>query len=322
METNTTVRTQPESQSALIFMGTGCSSGVPSLRCLIQPSHPPCRVCSQSLITPPQFNPNYRCNTSLLIDYCQKNGEHSYILIDMGKTFREQVLRWFTLYKIPRLDSVLLTHEHADAVHGLDDIHSVNQFGVTNSISPLPIYATQECVDSVLSRFPHLSMEADKKGRVQRQESPPVDWRIIEGQYENPFVASGLQFNPLPVMHGEDYVSLGYLFGDKCKVAYVSDVSRFPSSTESVISESGGGQLDLLILDTNTIHLIEGPSTHLCFPKALDAVKKIRPKSALLIGMNHAYDHDRINASLMDWSQREGVPVQLAYDGLRIPIEL
>lgn len=47
-----------------------------------------------------------RCNTSLLIDYCQNNGEHKYILIDVGKTFREQVIRWFTFYKIPQVDSV------------------------------------------------------------------------------------------------------------------------------------------------------------------------------------------------------------------------
>jgi len=49
-----------------------------------------------------------RCNTSLLIDYCSKeeDGRHKYILIDVGKSFREQVLRWFTFYKIPRVDSV------------------------------------------------------------------------------------------------------------------------------------------------------------------------------------------------------------------------
>lgn len=47
-----------------------------------------------------------RCNTSLLIDYRRSDGEHSYVLIDVGKTFREQVLRWFTRYKIPRVDSV------------------------------------------------------------------------------------------------------------------------------------------------------------------------------------------------------------------------
>lgn len=33
-------------------------------------------------------------------------------------------------------------------------------------------------------------------------------------------------------MHGEDYVCLGFLFGEKYKVAYISDVSRFLPSTE------------------------------------------------------------------------------------------
>ncbi|KAK9706984.1 hypothetical protein RND81_07G165200 [Saponaria officinalis] len=308
-----------KTQTALIFLGTGCSNCVPSARCLIHPSDPPCPVCSSSLLIPSQFNPNYRCNTSLLIDYCNTNGEHSYILIDVGKTFREQVLRWFTLYKIPRVDSILLTHEHADAVHGLEDIQSISR--VTDTLTPIPIYATQECVDSVLLRFPNLSMKADNQDQIHRQAAK-VDWKIIDGHYEKPFLASGLHFNPLPVMHGEDYVSLGFLFGDKCKVAYVSDVSRFPPSTESAISKSGGGQLDLLILDTNTIHLTEGPTTHFCFPTALEAVKRIHPKRAFLVGMNHAYDHHRINAFLLEWSEREGVPVQLAHDGLRIPIEL
>ncbi|CAH2049238.1 unnamed protein product, partial [Thlaspi arvense] len=79
--------------------------------CLIQPSDPPCPVCFSSLSVPPERNPNYRCNTSLLIDYCQNDGEHNYILIDVGKTFREQVLRWFTLHKIPRVDSECM-HAH------------------------------------------------------------------------------------------------------------------------------------------------------------------------------------------------------------------
>lgn len=53
----------------------------------------------------------YRCNTSLLIDYCRSDGNHSYVLIDVGKTFREQVLRWFTRYNIPQVDSVSLLYE-------------------------------------------------------------------------------------------------------------------------------------------------------------------------------------------------------------------
>lgn len=34
-------------------------------------------------------------------------------------------------------------------------------------------------------------------------------------------------------MHGEDYVCLGFLFGKKFRVAYISDVSRFLATTVS-----------------------------------------------------------------------------------------
>ena len=36
----------------------------------------------------------------------------------------------------------------------------------------------------------------------------------------------------MQVMHGEDYICLGFLFGEKSRVAYISDISRFPESTE------------------------------------------------------------------------------------------
>ncbi|GAB4829384.1 hypothetical protein Ancab_019056 [Ancistrocladus abbreviatus] len=313
---------EAESCSALIFLGTGCSATVPYAMCLLQPSNPRCQVCSQSLSIPPHQNPNYRCNTSLLIDYCQYNGEHSYILIDVGKTFREQVLRWFTFYKIPRIDSIILTHEHSDAILGLDDIHSVQPSSHSNNWIPTTIYLTQFTMDRVAELFPHLvevKVEAKETTRVAQ-----LDWKIIESLCDKPFVASGLQFFPLPVMHGEDYVSLGFVFGVKCRVAYVSDVSRFPPTSEYFISKSGAGQVDFLILDANNYKMMPRRSrgTHFCLGESLEAVKRICPKKALLIGMNHEFDYDSCNAFLMEWSSREGIPIQLAHDGLRIPIDL
>ncbi|KAL8138251.1 hypothetical protein V2J09_004252 [Rumex salicifolius] len=355
------------SSSALIFLGTGCSSAVPYAMCLIRRLHPPCTVCSQSLSVPPKFNPNYRCNTSLLIDYRRTNEEHNYILIDVGKTFREQVLRWFTHYKIPRVDSIVLTHEHADAVLGLDDLHDILPFNLTDTESPSPIHLSYSTMLSIAVKFPHLVETPLKEGQLVG-ETAQLDWRIIESDCEKPFIASGLQFVPLPVtiydfdkfitlftdnivtdyklwqvMHGEDYLSLGFLFGETCKVAYVSDVSRFPPTTEHseslsyrkgewvirkikegfvVISKDGGGQVDLLILDANTPVEISSRSTHFCLSQTLDAIKRIRPKKALLIGMNHDFDHHNHNLYLEEWSRREGILVQLAHDGLRIPIQL
>ncbi|KAI3965729.1 hypothetical protein MKX01_010686 [Papaver californicum] len=277
--------------SSLIFLGTGCSSAVPNCMCLIQPSNPPCTVCSQSLSIPPELNPNYRCNTSLLIDYCNGDGEHKYILIDVGKTFREQVLRWFTHHKIPRVDSIILTHEHADAVLGLDDVRAIQPFSPTNDIAPTSIYLSQYAMESIEVKFPYLVQKKLKEGQEVRR-----------------------------VMHGEDYVCLGFLFGDKSRVAYVSDVSRFLPSTEHVISKSGAGQLDLLILDT--LYKSGSHNTHFCFPQTLEAIKRICPKQALLVGMTHEFDHHKDNEFLAEWSRREGIPVQLAHDGLRIPIQL
>ncbi|GAA0184776.1 hydrolase [Lithospermum erythrorhizon] len=307
-----------EPQSALIFLGTGCSSCVPNVMCLIQPSDPPCHVCSQSLSIPPQQNPNYRGNTSLLIDYWN-GSDHKYILIDIGKTFREQVLRWFTVHRIPQVDSIVLTHEHADATLGLDDVRVVQPFSPTNDIDPTPIYLSQHSMDSIAMKFPYMVQKKLKAGQEVRRVAQ-LDFKIIETDCEKPFVASGLQITPLPVMHGEDYVCLGFLFGEKNRIAYISDVSRFLSTTEHYISKDKGNQLDLLILDT--LYKQGSHNTHLCFPQTLETVKKLCPKRALLIGMTHEFDHHKDNEYLKEWSTREGIPIQLAHDGLRVPIDL
>ncbi|XP_042416655.1 putative hydrolase C777.06c [Zingiber officinale] len=306
-------------RSSLIFLGTGCSTAVPNARCLIRPTDPPCSVCFQSLSVPPERNPNYRCNTSLLIDYCQDDGIHNYILIDVGKTFREQVLRWFTYHKIPQVDSIILTHEHADATLGLDDIRVVQPFSHTNDIDPTPVYLTQYAMDSLAQKFPYLMTRKLKEGAEVRRVAQ-LDWNIIENDPNAKFVASDLEFTPLPVMHGEDYVCLGFLFGQKSRVAYISDVSRFLPSTEKLISKSEGRQLDLLILDT--LYRKNSHNVHLCLPQTLDALKRICPKQALLIGMTHEFDHHQDNMFLTEWSKREGIQVQLAHDGLRMFIDL
>jgi len=42
---------------------------------------------------------------------------------------------------------IILTHEHADAVLGLDDIRAVQPFSPTNDIDPTPIYLSQHSMD-------------------------------------------------------------------------------------------------------------------------------------------------------------------------------
>jgi phosphoribosyl 1,2-cyclic phosphodiesterase len=45
---------------------------------------------------------------------------------------------------------IILTHEHADAVLGLDDIRSVQPYSATNDIDPTSIYLSQHAMERCL----------------------------------------------------------------------------------------------------------------------------------------------------------------------------
>jgi ribonuclease BN (tRNA processing enzyme) len=51
----------------------------------------------------------------------------SYAQVDAGKTMREQCIRILPQHGIKSIDTLLLTHAHADAIHGLDDIRDFQQ---------------------------------------------------------------------------------------------------------------------------------------------------------------------------------------------------
>ncbi|EFJ29842.1 hypothetical protein SELMODRAFT_145906 [Selaginella moellendorffii] len=305
--------------SELIVLGSGSSTGVPSPVCLLRPSDPPCAVCHKAIALPPQINKNYRCNPSLLIKFLHGDGELRFIQIDAGKHFKEQVLRWYLPNKVPRLDAILLTHEHADAMLGLDEIRGVQPYNSLNRIKPLSCFLSQETMNSVAEKFPYLVQKGVKEGQEIRRVTQ-LNYKIVQTSCDAPFDVEGLEFTPLPVMHGEDYPCLGFLFGRKSRVAYISDVSRILPETEQLISQESGGQVDLLFLDT--LYKKDKHNTHFCFPQSLEAVKRIRPKRALFVGMTHEFDHELDNEFLANWSKIEGIDVRLAYDGLRIPIDL
>jgi phosphoribosyl 1,2-cyclic phosphodiesterase len=56
--------------------------------------------------------------------------------------------------------------------------------------------------------------------------------------------------------------------------------------------------------------------------ETLDAIRAIKPKRALLVGMCHTVDHDATNAQLAELRTAEGIDVQLACDGQRLPVRL
>lgn len=65
-------------------------------------------------------------------------------------------------------------------------------------------YLTSCCCiwNSISAKFPYLVQKKFKEGQEVRRVAQ-LDWKIIEENCEKPFVASGLQFIPLPVSYSK-----------------------------------------------------------------------------------------------------------------------
>ena len=79
------------------------------------------------------------------------------ILIDTSPDLREQLLD----ADIKRLDAVVLTYAHADHLHGIDDLRSVNRL----MQSAIPLYADRQTLAEIERRFGYVLKPVDEPGR-------------------------------------------------------------------------------------------------------------------------------------------------------------
>ncbi|KAK9066179.1 hypothetical protein SSX86_013500 [Deinandra increscens subsp. villosa] len=285
-------------QPEIIFIGTGTSEGIPRVSCLTDPIKK-CVVCSKAV---EPGNKNKRLNTSILIRFPKPSSGVCNILIDAGKFFYQSALHWFPTYGIRTIDAVVITHSHADAIGGLDDLRDW-----TNNVQPhIPIYVAER--DFEVMKKTHYYL-VDTSVVTPGAAVSELQFDII---HEKPFIVHDLKFTPLPVWHGRNYRSLGFRFGNVC---YISDVSEIPDETYPLLRDC-----DILIMDA--LRPDRSSSTHFGLPQALEEVRKIKPKRTLFTGMMHLMDHEKVNEGLLKLMETEGLDVQLSYDGLRVPINL
>ena len=173
----------------LTFLGTGTSTGVPTLTCR-------CRVCTS------RDPHDQRTRPSLLVEFGRR-----VLVIDTTPDFRAQALR----ENLERLDAVLFTHSHADHILGLDDVRSF----YFRQQKPIPIYADPYCMQEIHRTFKYIFDEDYPYGGVAR-----LDPHLIDG----PFEVEGLKIVPVPVLHGKLPI-LGFRING---VAYLTDVSEIP----------------------------------------------------------------------------------------------
>ena len=88
---------QDNSVSRLIFLGSGSSSTNPVAYCLTTDhcDEERCRIAKKALSKPPEESKNFRLNPSVLIHQVDAaSGKDTMFQIDVGKTFRESLVRW------------------------------------------------------------------------------------------------------------------------------------------------------------------------------------------------------------------------------------
>lgn len=233
-------------KSELIFLGTGSSSGTPYIYDLMFDDTIPfderdkigVLTSKKANNGDPRTNKDYRCNPSIIVRYRDNinSNNHTNILFDCGKTFRESAIRWFPYHNIKSIDSVILTHGHADAIFGIDDLRMTQSRG---AIYPLDIYQSSGCKKVTKQVFSYLyppkvnslvctcdiNNEVNDDDEINsfkiEKVSSPVQRFVANINWIDiiPFKKFQLKNNfdilPIPVIHGDDCLCMGFIFGRK-----------------------------------------------------------------------------------------------------------
>ncbi|MCC8181131.1 MAG: MBL fold metallo-hydrolase, partial [Planctomycetes bacterium] len=237
-------------QTAIVeFLGSGTSIGVPVPGC-------DCEVCRSS---DPRDS---RLRASILISKGAKN-----LIVDTGPDFRSQCLR----AKVRRLHGVILTHEHADHINGLDDVRAYSRF----QDRTLPVWADPKTAAVLQERFPYIWNPSQRGGGV-----PNIDVRIING----PFSAIGIEFTPVPILHGKLEIT-GLRFGN---TAYLTDLRTLPAESVPLLKN-----LDNLIVSCVTLRRHE---THATVSMIKQLHKKLKPMRTYLTHLSRHASHKDLSA--------------------------
>jgi phosphoribosyl 1,2-cyclic phosphate phosphodiesterase len=244
------------------ILGCGSSMGVP-------------RVALGWGVCDPNNPKNRRRRCSLLVERSNAQGQRTRVLIDCSPDLRMQLLDT----EVDWLDGVLITHEHADHTHGIDDLRPL----FVNRRRRLEVYLDEPTSRAMGARFGYCF--ATPPG----SDYPPIaiEKRLVAGK---PVTING-QGGPIEVMpvlqdHG-DITSLGFRFGN---VAYSADIKSLPA--ESVAALRG---LDIWIVDA--LRKAPHPS-HFNLDEALEWIARINPKRAILTNLHSDMDYAALRAEL------------------------
>lgn len=281
----------------LTFLGTGTSHGIPVIAC-------DCPVCHSK----DPKNKRYRASV-----YVQTSDD-KHILVDCGPEFRLQAVE----NNVRKIDAILLTHSHADHLHGIDDIRifSCDCFKRTDrnarllDAPPLPIYTNASTLKDVRSRFSYFFHHSKEGGGHAKVELYEV---------KEPLKIGNATITPIPMMHGH-LETAGWLFREgKSSIAYLTDCSYISSKSIKLLQDASGitdgsGHIEHLIIDGLRVR---EHSTHCNFDQAIEYAAKIGGNNVWMTHLTHEHSHDDADKYLQEKKPKE-MKVHPAWDGLVI----
>lgn len=255
----------------------------------------------------PENPKNRRRRCALLVERIGPGGV-TRVLIDAGPDIREQLLS----AKVATLDAVLITHDHADHIHGIDDLRLV----FFNLRKRVPVW-TDERTQAVLEqRFGYIFETPEgslyppilERFAIRREPSDGAAGDGDLGGAARPWreITIDGAGGPIPVLpfeveHGA-IPALGFRIG---RAAYLPDVSAMTPEAWAAVTD-----LDLWILDA--LRYTPHPS-HANLETALSWIAQARPKQAVLTNMHVDLDYAAVEAETPDG-------VTPAFDGMALAV--
>jgi phosphoribosyl 1,2-cyclic phosphodiesterase len=301
----------------VVLLGTGTSSGVPYLACLA-PGAPPCACC---LDAADGRSRNRRGNPSALVRYRPGAPVPAHlvdpadglctVLIDCGKTFYASVVAEAARKGGRRpspLAGVLLSHGHADAMLGVDDLRHYKPLQPTVSV-----WCDGATLRTLSSVFPYIvdtakatgggdvasvsfrtfvpwdpSGAAGRRTRRSPRTGPASHARAEDAAFVLP---GGLHVVPVRVPHGTNadgtpYWANGFLFNGG-RVVYVSDTTALDDGVLAALR--GRGPTGLFVVDC--CFRSGAYWSHACWPQVQPMVDALAPAATALVGMAHDIEY-------------------------------
>jgi len=197
--------------------------------------------------------------------------------------------------EVKQIDGVVLTHDHADHTHGIDDLRVFAYVAQAK----VPVFMDETTRESVTRRFAYCFASPDGSNYPPILRSCP----ITHHQRLTICGAGGdISFLALPQHHGKT-VSLGLRFGRG--TVYPPDISDVPSERLGALEG-----LDLWIVDA--LRPIPHPS-HFSLDQSLAWIEHIGARRAVLTHMHIDLDYRTLCNTLPPH-------VRPAYDGMVLDI--